>query len=351
METVSGYFQPAEWASHDSCWLAWPSHVELWRGSLPEVQNEFVGLCEAIADIDPVTGQVRGEALHVLVPNIQAQHQAQERLKHLPVQTHQIPFGDIWLRDTAPVFVSSRDKVGKVATVRFKFNGWGEKYRLPYDDQVASRIAAESGLFQFSFPWILEGGAIETDGEGTLLTSRQCLLNPNRNPSMNQQQIEKGLCEAYGAEKILWVTEGLINDHTDGHIDTIARFSEPSVVLCMEAQSSDDPNKSRLDRIQAELESMVDAKGRPLKIIKIPSPGAVRDEDGTLLPASYLNFYIANSQVVVPVYGTRRDDEAVKAIAACFPNRRTVGRSAYAILSGGGAFHCITQQQPKEQWI
>lgn len=341
-----GYFQPAEWATHSTCWLAWPSHGELWQESLIPAQNEFVELCKAIANVDPETKLPRGENLEILVPTVQARTQAEHALKGLPVTFHAIPFGDIWLRDTAPLFLSNSS--GKLASLKFKFNGWGEKYVLPHDDQVSTEIEKHVNITHFSFPWILEGGSVEVDGEGTCLTSEQCLLNPNRNPKMSKLDLERGLAEALGVSKTLWLKDGLLNDHTDGHIDTIARYVAPGVIACMQANDPSDPNHAVMEEIARDLESFTDAKGRKIKVLRVPSPGKVLSPDERIMPASYLNFYIANSTVVVPTYGTEFDAPAVAAIAKMFPTRKTLGLSAIAILNGGGAFHCITQQQPKE---
>jgi len=256
-----------------------------------------------------------------------------------------VPVGDIWLRDTAPIFV--KDEQGALRAACFGFNGWGRKYLLPGDDRVAGRVAARSGLPRTDHAWVLEGGSVEVDGEGTLLTTRQCLLNPNRNPGLDTAEIEAALADGLGAEKVLWLDEGLINDHTDGHIDTLARFAAPGVVVCMEARDGADPNAAVLDRLATDLATMTDARGRTLQVVRIPSPGLVLDGEGEVMPASYVNFYIGNRSVVVPTYGTAYDEAAVDALAPLFPGRRVVGRSARAILSGGGAFHCITQQQPE----
>jgi agmatine deiminase len=332
--------QPAEWDRHSACWLAWPSHGHLWGGNLPPAQAEFAALCIAITEGG-------GEALKVLVQDDAAEAEARSALTPVleKVRFHRVPVGDIWLRDTAPIFV--KDEAGTQHAACFRFNGWGGKYVLPEDDRVAARVAERSGLPVIEHDWILEGGSVEVDGEGTVLTTRQCLLNPNRNPGMNQAEIEADLRRGLGAEKVLWLDEGLLNDHTDGHIDTLARFVAPGVVVCMEALGAGDPNAATLNRIAADLASFTDARGRKLKVVRIPSPGVVRDEDGEFMPASFVNFYIGNRSVVVPVYGTPFDEEAVAAIAHLFPHHRTVGRSARAILSGGGAFHCITQQQPE----
>jgi agmatine deiminase len=332
--------QPAEWDRHSACWLAWPSHGHLWRENLAPAQAEFAALCRAIAEEG-------GEALELLVQDAAAEAEAREALAPVEgrVRFHRVPVGDIWLRDTAPIFVSGAS--GVPAAACFRFNGWGGKYVLPDDDQVAGRVADLSGLARFDHAWVLEGGSVEADGQGTLLTTRQCLLNPNRNPGLGQAEVERALGEHLGAEKVLWLEEGLINDHTDGHVDTLARFVAPGVVVCMEAREAGDPNGAAMDRIASDLAGFIDARGRRLQVVRIPSPGTVRDEAGELLPASFVNFYIGNRAVVVPTYGTAYDQEAVAALAPWFPGRRVLGRSARAILSGGGAFHCITQQQPE----
>jgi agmatine deiminase len=343
----AGFSQPAEWALHDSCWLAWPSHGDLWKEGLAPAQEEFLDLCRSIIDIDPETGQPRGESIDLLVPDESVRlYEAKKALRGLPVRFHSIPFGDIWVRDTACIFVTNA--TGAVANVRFGFNGWGGKYRLPFDDQVSTRISGSVEMKDFTFPWVLEGGSIEVDGEGTCLTTRQCLLNENRNPGMSQAEVEAGLRDALGVTKTLWLRDGLLNDHTDGHIDTLARFVAPGVVVCMKAlDPSNDPNHEIYEEIARDLASFTDARGRKLQISRVPSPGRVTDEDGRIMPASFMNFYIGNSTVVVPTYGTVFDDAAVAALAPLFPKHRVVGCSAFAILSGGGAFHCITQQQPK----
>ncbi len=343
MPQIAQFHQPAEWAPHTSTWVAWPSHAELWKENLEPAQAEFTGLCEGI---------LAGEDLNVLVPSREARERAEAALKPIAarlghsVQFHDIPFGDIWVRDTAPIFLIKKTDQS-LASVRFAFNGWGEKYALPHDSDVSKRVAqTASAPSQFSYPWILEGGSVEVDGEGTCLTTRQCLLNENRNPGMTEAQIEAGLKEALGVSKVLWLGDGLLNDHTDGHIDTIARFVAPGVALCMEARGKNDPNEEVMNEIARDLEAMTDAKGRKLKVVRVPSPGRIENEFGDVMPASYVNFYIANSTVIVPTYGSPFDAAAVKEIGALFPERKTIGVSAFSILSGGGAFHCITQQQP-----
>jgi agmatine deiminase len=340
---VSTFRQPAEWDLHAATWVAWPSAADLWQSNLPSAQSAFAAMCAAIADVDPVTHAPRGERLDVLVPDEAAQLQASAALHGLGARFHRVPFGDIWLRDTAPIFMVDD---GKLLAARFGFNGWGKKFVLEHDDAVAACIAAIAGHSTRSYSFVLEGGSVEVDGEGTVLTTRQCLLNPNRNPGLDTAAVTRALQGSLGAEKVLWLGDGLINDHTDGHVDTIARFVRPGVVVCMRAQSDDDPNSAVLGQIARDLAEMTDARGRRLEVIRIPSPGRIPSPDGDLMPASYVNFYIGNTTVVVPTYGSPWDDEAVASIGELFPGRRAVGVDASVILLGGGAFHCITQQEP-----
>jgi agmatine deiminase len=330
-----GYNQPAEWQTHQACWIAFPSHRDLWLEYLDIVQTEFVALAKAIA---------KSEKLEILVLEETAAL-AKELLGDLPARFHQIAFGDIWMRDITPIYIKNAN--GTVGALQFQWNGWGGKYMLEHDDLVAQNILGTIDIPKFKFDWVLEGGAIEVDGEGTCLTTKQCLLNPNRNPHMNQDAIESGLKNALGVEKVLWIEEGLLNDHTDGHIDTIARFIAPHTVMCMRPTSDEDPNYQVLNHIATQLESMTDAKGRKLDVVKIPSPNLVLDEEGEIMPASYLNFYISNDSVIIPLYGSANDELAVQEIAKHFPNRKAIGLSAKHILLGGGAFHCITCHQPK----
>jgi len=341
--TSARYLQPAEWAPHDAVWLAWPSHEHLWQEALPDARAAFVAFARAIADVD-ASGAARGEHLHVLVADAANEALAREALAGLPTTLHLIPFGDIWMRDIAPIFV--HDAAGALVAAQFRFNGWGGKYVLPDDDAVAGRVARASGLPTIAYDYVLEGGSVEVDGEGTILTSEQCLLHPNRNPSMDRAAIERALCDSLGGTKVIWVSDGLLHDHTDGHIDTIARFVAPGVVAVMEPVGDDDPNAAVMQQIVDELSTQTDAAGRTLRIARIPSPGRVLDADGKVMPASHVNFYIANTTVIVPTYGTASASAAVAAVGALFPGRRAIGIDALAILAGGGAFHCISQQQP-----
>jgi agmatine deiminase len=271
---------------------------------------------------------------------------AREAMPDAAVELHRVPFGDIWLRDTAPIFLTNAD--AGLASVCFRFNGWGGKYVLEHDDGVSVAIARLALGRQFEAPFVLEGGAIEVDGAGTLMTTRQCLLHPNRNGRTDERAVESTLHQWLGIERVLWLGEGLENDHTDGHVDTVARFVRPGLVVAMEPRSADDPNRDVLRALLRQLGEATDAGGRRVEVVTIPSPGRVVDSGGRVMPASYVNFYLANACVVVPTYGARWDDEAVAGLGALFPDRRVVGIDARAVLTGGGAFHCITQQQPRE---
>ena len=330
----SGYGMPAEWAPHEATWVAWPSHEDLWGDNLGPARAAFARLVRAIA---------QGERVEVLVPDEDQERLARAALPGGRVRLHRIPFGDIWLRDTAPIFLT---KDGERQSVRFRFNGWGGKYVLEHDDVVAARIAHFVGGAERAMHFVLEGGAVDVDGEGSALTTRQCLLNPNRNGAVEVSVVEAWLCDALGVERVLWLGDGLLNDHTDGHVDTVVRFVRPGVVVAMEPRSEDDPNRGVLLELLREASAMVDARGRAIEVVRIPSPGRVLDSEGRVMPASYVNFYIANASVVVPTYGAPWDAEAVERIGALFPGRRTVAIDARDILTGGGAFHCITQQQP-----
>jgi agmatine deiminase len=340
----AGFRQPAEWDRHEAVWLAWPSHHDLWGDALGRVRSAFTAFASAIADVDSATGRPRGERLEVLVPGTANEALAKSALAGLGARFHRIPFGDIWLRDTAPVFLTGVG--GERASVSFAFNGWGGKYVLPHDDGVSWRVAEAAGLPAFRFPWVLEGGSVEVDGEGTCLTTRQCLLNPNRNAAMTEEAIEAGLRDALGVTTILWLGDGLLNDHTDGHVDTLARFVAPGRVVCTSPSGKGDPNRDALARVARDLASFRDAGGRALEVAEVPSPGLVPDPQGEVMPASYINFYIANTTVVAPAYGVPNDEAARMGLAQLFPTRRVLSIPARDLLGGGGAFHCITQQVP-----
>jgi agmatine deiminase len=327
---------PPEWAPQKAIWTAWPADPAEWNDDLETPRRDVAALVHALSDANTV---------RLLVDGAEAETSARATLGDT-AQIVPASYGDIWLRDTGPVFARGAD--GPVA-LRFKTNGWGGKFELAGDDTVGDDIAqlADTPIVRFDF--VLEGGAIDHDGKGTILTTRQTLLNANRN-GWTSAEAEAALRTAFDARKIIWIDEGLAGDHTDGHIDNIARFVGPARVVCQSPAGPDDPNAGVLDRTARTLEAATDAKGRKLEIIRIPSPGRVLNAHGKLAPASYVNFVIANGLVVMPVYGTPTETAALDALQGVFPNRKVIGLTSKGLLgagiAGGGAFHCITLQEP-----
>ena len=316
-----------EWAQHEAVWIGFPTAAELWLEDLAPAQAEVAAFAAA------VHADGAGEQVWLVAADETAAAEARRLAPFARVIVE--PFGDIWLRDTAAIVMGSgADRRG----VDFAFNGWGGKYELPGDDTIGGRLAAEAGIACTRADWIFEGGAIDGDGSGTFITTAECLLNENRNPGLSQEEIEKRLRRDLGATRIIWLGQGLINDHTDGHVDNLARFVAPGRVAIPEA-TTDDPNSAAF---ADAAEVLLDAE---LEVVAIPSPGLV-EVDGEIIPASYMNFYIGNAAVVVPLYGAANDVAAVDAIQALFPGRKAVGLRADHILTGGGSFHCISQQVP-----
>ena len=323
---------PAEWSPHRAIWLGFPSHAALWEADLAAAQEEAAALALALAGPG-------GERVKLMVCGAPAA-EAARRLCGDAVEIVQGRFGDIWLRDTGPIFLSPDEAVA------FRFNGWGGKYVLEGDDEVAEQIAEAAGAVLARHDFVLEGGALDHDGEGTVLTTRECLLNPNRNRGWTEAVAEAALRDAVGARKVIWLGEGLLRDHTDGHVDNLARFVAPGVVAIPLTFGEKDPHAGVYDAAAAALAGQTDAAGRPLKVVRIPSPGRVLGDDKLPVPASHMNFIIANRAVVVPTYGGAAATWATKALADLFPGREVIGLPSRALLTGGGSFHCITQQEP-----
>jgi agmatine deiminase len=322
---------PAEWSAHRAIWVGFPSHAELWEDNLAPAQAEVAALVRALAG--PGDERVR-----LLVSGEAAASEA-ARLCGQDVEIVTGDFGDIWLRDTGPIF-------GRDGAAAFRFNGWGGKYLLEGDERVAEQLAAAAGAPLTRHDFVLEGGALDHDGEGTILTPRQGLLNPNRNPGWTQAAAEAALGEALGARKVIWLGDGLLNDHTDGHVDNLARFIEPGVVAIPVGFGAGDPHAGVYDATARDLAGQADAAGRTLKVVRIPSPGRIAGDDGASVPASHMNFIIANRAVIAPTYGAASTRWALEGLAALFPGREVIGLPSRALLTGGGSFHCITQQEP-----
>lgn len=328
---------PPEWAPHRAMWLGFPSHTELWEDDLQAAQAEVAALARALAG--PGAERVR-----LLTGSPQGEADAQRLLGDVPgVEIVAGAFGDIWLRDTGPIFSSSPDGARAEA---FGFNGWGGKYELEHDDTVAAQIAKAAGVRLMAHDFILEGGAVDQDGEGTVLTTGQCVLNPNRNRDWTKPLAEAALTVALGARKVIWLGDGLVNDHTDGHVDNLARFVAPGVVACPVAFGRGDPNAKAYDDAAQRLLAQTDATGRKLEVMRIPSPGWIDGPQGKAAPASHMNFLIANQAVIMPIYEERAGAFAIQALEHLFPGRQVIGLPSRAILTGGGSFHCISQQEP-----
>jgi len=326
-DTDKKYLVPAEWAPHAAVWTAWPSHGELWQDDLEGARREVAAMVGALSG---------GDAVKVLARGGEAVASAKQALDGL-AEVIPAEFGDVWLRDTGPIFAVGGQRL---VALRFANNGWGGKYDLPGDDGVGDAVAQAAGADIVRFAYVLEGGALEHDGSGTILTTRQCVLNANRNGGWSEAQAEALLKEAFQAKRVLWLQDGLQNDHTDGHIDNLARFIAEDTVLCQAPGGGDDPNA----RLYDEIAETLAAAG--LMVQRIPSPGRVCNEEGSVLPASHMNFIIGNETVVVPVYNEKYGDQAVRALRELFPGRNVVGVASTHLLTGGGSFHCITQQQP-----
>ncbi|HEY5288588.1 MAG TPA: agmatine deiminase family protein [Caulobacteraceae bacterium] len=323
---------PAEWSPHKAMWVGFPSHAELWEDHLAPAQAETTALVKALAGLG-------GEHVKLLVRGHEAGAVAQALLNGFPnVDIIEATFGDVWLRDTGPIFTGA----GEAAA--FKFNGWGGKYVLEGDEAVPGVIGAAAKLTRHDF--VLEGGALEHDGHGTVLTTRACLLNPNRNRGWREDDAEQALAEALGARKVLWLDKGLMNDHTDGHIDNLARFVAPGIVACPAAYGQDDPNANLYDAAARALAGFTDADGARLEVMRIPSPGRTMSAEHRVLPTSHMNFIIANEAVIAPVYDTRAGAWAVEALEVLFPKHKVVGLPSRALITGGGSFHCVSQQEP-----
>lgn len=321
---MSGLIQPAEWTHHKAVWIGFPSHPELWEADLEPARREVAAFAAA------VHADGAGETVILVAADAEAAKAARTMADFAEVVTE--PFGDIWLRDTAAIMVSAHE--GR----DFGFNGWGGKYDLPGDDDIGLRLARRKRLQVESRDWILEGGAIDGDGTGRVVTTEQCLLNRNRNPGMSKAAVEARLCEDLGFAEVIWLGNGLLNDHTDGHVDNLARFVAPGRLAIPEAFEND-PNW-RVYQLAAEAASRHD-----IELVRVPSPGRIMHGED-IVPASYMNFYIGNASVVVPQYGAPNDAAAVAAFADLFPTRDVVGLRADHILTGGGSFHCISQQVP-----
>jgi len=328
---------PHETALQTVIHTAWPYHED-WAEALDGARTEFTEFLSLVA---APGADGKPQKLVIYVANAEAEASARQALGEKAVYVR-AAYGDVWTRDTGPVFVKTDQGL---KAVRFRFNGWGGKYEYPGDESIGAVIARRAGAEIETLDWICEGGALEFDGEGTAITTRDVVLNPNRNPRLTEARVEADLKRTCGVEKVIWLDDGLAGDHTDGHIDNVARFAAPGVVVTQRPSGLGDPNTALYARTVRALKQAKDARGRTLKVIEIPSPGFVEAEDGGPAAASHMNWIIGPRHVVMPAYN-RHADEAVRALSHAFPEHEVVASPANHILTGGGAFHCVTNNQP-----
>lgn len=338
----SGYYFPAEFAPHTATWLSWPHKEASWPGKLEAIYPNYSLFVKYLALSERVCINVRDTAMQAAA----TAHLEKAGVNMSQVQFFLHPTNDAWCRDHGPAFLINPGAAEPKMIVDWIHNAWGGKYP-PYDlDDVIPTLIAKAYNIPVVHPGIvMEGGSVEFNGKGTILTSRCCLLNENRNPHLNQQQIEQYLYNYYGAEQVLWVSEGIVGDDTDGHIDDTIRFINEDTVLSVVEHKKTDENYELLKLNLKELSTMRLLNGKQLNVIELPMPDAVVYEDQRL-PASYANFYISNKHVIVPTYQCDRDDKALQLISDCFPGRETVGIDSTDIIWGLGSFHCLSQQEP-----
>jgi agmatine deiminase len=340
-----GFYMPAEWHSHAGTWLTWPTDPETWPGRVDQVEEIYLELIAALAP---------HEIVNVLVDDEETAQAVRQRFSFAAagnVRFRNIPTVDSWIRDYGPNFLIDRNGAG--AFNDWVFNAWGDKYEeLKKDDRVPRLLEPILRMPRFEPRIVMEGGSIEVNGEGCVLTTEQCLLNPNRNPQLSRAQIEDYLKNYLGVAKVLWLGEGIVGDDTDGHIDDIARFVSSRTIVCAVEEDPADANYEILEDNLARLRSMTDVDGRPFDIVTLPMPGVVGGESTTTrnldrLPASYANFYIANNVVLLPVFGHANDARAAEILQDVFPNRRVIPINCEPLVWGMGSIHCLTQQQPR----
>ncbi|MHA3771411.1 agmatine deiminase family protein [Verrucomicrobiota bacterium sgz303538] len=338
-----GYRMPAEWEPHEATWLSWPRPDGI---SFPDSYERVA------PTLAKMVGALAGsERVNINVCNDEHEAEVKRQLTKARVKTDhvtflRIPINEPWCRDHGPIFVT-RKEAPQAVIIDWDYNAWGWKYP-PFDDDdaVPTRVAEHLGLPVYYPRIVMEGGSIDINGSGTLLTTRSCLLNPNRNPDLNQEQIEQKLRDYLGVKNILWLGDGIEGDDTDGHVDDLTRFIDRTTVVTVVEEDEDDPNYEPLQENLALLQTMQAEDGTPLDVIKLPMPRKIV-RDGQRLPASYANFYIANKVVLLPVFADVNDKWALAVLEKAFPTRKIVPIDCRELIWGLGAFHCLTQQQPK----
>ncbi|MBV8389098.1 MAG: agmatine deiminase family protein [Mucilaginibacter sp.] len=341
IDSLKGFHFPAEWAPHTATWLSWPHKEASWPGKIATIYRPYCEFIRAVSE---------GELVRINIVDEQMAAFAKEQLLAVGadlkwIEFFEFPTNDAWCRDHGPAFLINSDTKQKVI-IDWNYNAWGDKYP-PYDldDVIPTKIANHFNLPVYHPGIVMEGGSVDFNGKGTVLTTTACLLNKNRNPQLNQQQIESYLQNYYGVEQVLWLGDGIIGDDTDGHIDDITRFTNEDTVVTVVEQNKSDENYHILQENLETLKTMRLLNGKQLNIVELPMPAPVY-YDGQRLPASYANFYISNSTVVVPTYRCKNDDKALDILIRCFPDRRVIGIDSTDIIWGLGSFHCLSQQEP-----
>ncbi|MEY3153530.1 MAG: hypothetical protein RLZZ49_1335 [Bacteroidota bacterium] len=338
-----GYYFPAEFAPHKATWLSWPHKEASWPGKIQSIFPSYVAFIKTLVRFEEVNINVCDEAMKARA--MQLLQDAGVEMSRIHFYMH--PTNDAWCRDHGPAFLMNKQDPTKKAIVDWNYNAWGNKYPpFDQDDVIPTKIGQALGYEVFHPGIIMEGGSVDFNGAGTVITSTACLLNPNRNPHLNQSQIEQYLMDYYGQDQVLWVDEGIVGDDTDGHIDDTVRFVNEDTVITVIEENKQDENYGLLQHNLKQLQQMRLLSGKQLNIVEIPMPNDVIWEDQRL-PASYANFYIANQQVIVPTYRCSKDDQVMTIIQQCFPDREIVGIDSTDIIWGLGSFHCLSQQEPQ----
>lgn len=339
LEDSETYRMPAEWEPHQATWLTWPHDEAHWPGKFEKIPAIWARMVKELES---------GEEVHINIHDDKTRHVAESALEKVGSSGKNVHFHSIrnqfsWARDHGPIFV--RDKNNKVVITNWKYNAWGEKWPFEVDDQIPSHIAKILNLPEIKIPMVLEGGSIDVNGDGVLLTTKSCLLNKNRNPDFSKQKIEDYLSKVLGVKKILWLGDGIEGDDTDGHVDDLTRFVNKNTILTVVEKNKSDVNYKALSENLKSLQSMADHNQKSFEIIEVQMPEPVIHED-VRLPASYANFYIGNKVILLPVFEMKSDQQAVDALSKLFPDRKIAAIPSRDLVWGLGAFHCVTQQQP-----
>ncbi len=337
------YRFPAEWEKHEATWLSWPHNQDTWPGKIDQILSSYAKFIEVLSNCELVRINVNNAAMQAKASEILTNHGLD--LGRIEFYNHTT--NDAWCRDHGPSFLINETADSKKVIVNWEYNAWGGKYPpFEQDNQIPSKIAESLGLPIFNAGIVMEGGSVDFNGDGTLITTTSCLLNKNRNPRLNKEEIEQKLIDYYGVKQILWLNEGIEGDDTDGHIDDITRFINKNTVVSVVEHNANDLNYNALNENIKELQKMKLEDGSSINIVELPMPSPVI-YNNQRLPASYANFYICNDYVIVPTFNDKMDDKALDIIQGCFDSKEVIGINSVDIIWGLGSFHCLSQQEPE----